>query len=158
MTGERGAGGGGAGVAAKHHGLDGDGDARAVANAVAAAMGDGLAAHPGGERGTYGAPELRPGRLWKRLAGLLLNCGLGGTGDLRPVGLVKRRAYFQPACQTMGVQHILEQRFVKSEHVTGIGVQQAAITFGRAQAGADAVVQPDIQDAVHQAGHGNGRG
>ena len=108
VAGEGHAGGGGVAHVAEDHGLDVDGGAPVVGNALDPAVGDGLLAVPALEHGRDAAPQLlpsgRPGRLAEVLLDQVLELlgerlevvGVRSVSDLQPFCVLELRRAFRP--------------------------------------------------------------
>ena len=109
VAGESHAGGGGVAHVAKDHGLDVDGGAPVVRNALDTAVGDGLFANPGLEDGTNAAPQLLDRVIGEIDAENLLDLALEGIGKRLKVGRVQFRVGLVALEVLVAVQHLVEQ-------------------------------------------------
>jgi hypothetical protein len=150
------AGSGGRALVAEHHLLDVDGGAPVVGDAVDAPVGHGPVAHPGVEHGADGAPELLAGILREvveclqpareLLEGRHVELGVEPHAaldlDLRDLLLEARAGH--------ATDHVTEHL-----HEPPVGVPGAAPVARALRQPLDGtVVEADVENRVHHAGHG----
>ena len=147
---------------AEHHGLHVDGSSQVVADALPHAIGDGASAVPAGEHGLDCAAQLFARLLRERL-----------LGDLLDGGLVLLAQIFQRLGRKFGIglhtsgglgllQRVLEVLAIDAQDnaavhgdEAAIAVVREALVVGDVGQTLDAfVVQAQVEDRVHHAGHG----
>ena len=148
---------------AEDHGLDVDGGAPGGGDVVQAAIGVGAGVHPGAEDGADGAPELFVGVHREGRALLLLDHLLVFGDDLAPV-IGRQGGVFVDAGVEFGVlDDLFEAMMIDAEDDGAIHLDEAAIAVpgeagvaaGLLEAGDGGVVEAEVEDGVHHAGHGD---
>ena len=150
---------------AEHHRLNVDRCAPIGGNVVELAVGDRALVHPRGEDCADGAPELILGIMREWLAGRLLNLGLVLDDDLAPIIGVEVGVERVALAVLVVFENVLEIVAVDVEHDIGIHLNEAAVAVvGEAlvarafRQGLDrTVVEPEVEDRVHHAGHRGAR-
>src|SRR5665648_655045 len=156
-----------AGVAV-HHGLHVDGGAPRVGDVVEAAVGDGAVVVPAAEHRGDGAPELLQRVVGEVVAGALLDGGLELDHQVLEVALVELGVVLDPLGLLgrledllEGVALVLVLGLAAQHHVTVHRDEPAVAVVGEARVAGrrdDAlhggVVEAQVEDGVHHAGHG----
>ena len=146
---------------AKDHGLQGDRRAPTGGNVVEPAVGDRALVHPGTEDRADGRPGLVLGSLGEGLAGFRLHQALIGRDHFHPV--LGRELGVEADAQVffLVLQDLFEVVVVHAQHHVAEHLDEAAVAVvGKAPVAAVAgqalhgfVVEAEIQDRVHHAGH-----
>ena len=147
---------------AEHHGLDVDGRAPALRDVVHAPVELGALVHPAGEDGADRAPELGLGILGEGLAQLFLNGGLVVGDDLFPVRGGQGGVDGDVEPVLVVVEDLLEQVMVQAQHHVRVHLDEAPVGIeGEATVAGEGgealgrrIVEAQVQDGVHHAGHG----
>ena len=146
---------------AEHHRLHIDRGAPVGGNVVQAPIGDGALVHPGREHGADRAPQLVARSLRKRLAGLFDDLRFVVRNDGAPVVGGQVGVERVALVVLVLLEDVLEIVDVEVEHDIRIHLDEAAIRVvgearvvrGLRQSFDRGVVQPEIEDRVHHAGH-----
>ena len=131
-------------------------------NILQPAVGDSAGIHPRGKHRTDRAPQLFLWILRKRSLQFLFNLGFVERDDALPVGGSEFGVEVVAAIGFFVLENLLEHLVVEAEHNVGIHLDEAAIAvIGEArimrvmrQRLHGLVVQTQIQDRIHHAGHG----
>ena len=150
---------------AEHHRLHIDCGAPVGGNGVEAAIGDGALVHPGREDRADRAPELVARSLRERLAGLLDDPRLVIGDDSAPVRGVKVGVERIALAFLVLLEDVLEIVDVDVKHDVRVHLNEATIgvvsetrVVRRFRQSFDrVVVQPEVEDSVHHAGHRGAR-
>ena len=162
VAGESDAGAAGVAEIAEHHGLHVDGGAEHVIDVVDAAIGLGAVVHPGAEDGVARHDELVVRVLRELLLGVLED-DLLVLGDDFLEGLgVELGVELHLALLLLAVEHFFKCVLGDVEHDAAEHLDEAAIgVVGEArivselgEAGDGFVVEAEVEDGVHHAGHG----
>ena len=162
IAGEADAGGGSFAEVAEDHGLDVDGGAEIVGDLVHLAVVLGAVVKPGAEDGIAGAGELHEGVLRERLAGLLLHQLLVAGDDFLQIFGGEVGIELGLGLLLLAVEDFVEIVLGDFEHHGAVHLDEAAVAIvGEARVvalgfdGFDGlVVQAEVEDGVHHAGHG----
>ena len=162
VTGERNAGAAVVAHVAEGHGLDVDGSTPGVGDVVVAAVHVGAGVVPGTEHGLDGAHQLLLGIGGEVLTDLGLVLGLELHGQLLQVGSVQLHVLGHALLGLHGVDQLLKVLLADLHDHVGIHLDKAAVAVpGPAGVvgllGDDVhhiLVQAEVQDGVHHAGHG----
>ena len=165
VAGERNAGAGGVAHVAKDHALDVDGGAPVGRDVVHAAVVDGARVIPGAEDGLDGLHELNLRVLRELDAHLLLVDLLEADDDFLHVLGIQVGVVLSALALLDLVQNALEEALRDlhndvGEHLdeTAVGVIGKALVLGQVGQTLDGhVVQAQVQDGIHHAGHGRAR-
>ena len=150
---------------AKHHLHDVNGRAQQPGDFFHAAVGDGLLRHPGTKHRGDGSPELLHGVVREVLARFFAEVGLVFGDQLFPTARRNRGVFFDSEALLHRAKRVL-QVFLGQAHDHGrvhlheaaIGVISKAFVLGdRGKARDRAVIQAEVQNGFHHAGHGAGR-
>ena len=163
VTGERNAGAAVVAHVAEGHGLDVDGSAPGIGDIIVAAVHVGAGVVPGAEHGLDGAHQLLLGIGGEVLADLGLVLGLELHGQLLQVGGVQLHVLRHALLSLHGVDQLLKVLLADLHDHVGVHLDKAAIAVpgpaGIVGLLGDHVhhilVQAQIQDGVHHAGHGS---
>ena len=174
VAGERDARGGGVALVSEHHDLNVDSRAEVVRNAVLPAVQAGALVHPAAEYGLDGETELKRG-VAREADGAVddeLGVGLGVDAisedalefidELAQVGCGEVGVAAHARDDLLGGDGVLEQVGIDAEHDVGEHLDESAVGVPReavvARLGDEAldglVVEAEVQDGVHHAGHG----
>ena len=170
VTGERHAGTGVVAGVAEHHGLDVDGGSPFRRNIVFAAIDDRAVVHPGAEHGTGRAAELVPRIVRKHLAGAFLDQGLEahdefllviggelGVFDVRVILLVLEGVndgFERFVIFAFALLHAEDDVAVHLDEAAVAIPREAGILGGVFEREHRLVIQTEVQNRVHHAGHG----
>ena len=147
---------------AEHHGLDVDGGAEVVGDALTDPVGDGPVTVPRGEHGFDGPAQLVVGILGERLAGVALDDLLIGLDQVAQQldrdACVRSRAGQLLGCIEQRVEllagHAHDDAAVHGDE-SAVGVEGEPLVVGLAgQALHRLVVESQVEDGVHHPGHG----
>ena len=147
---------------AEDHGLDVDGGAEVVRDVLALAVGDGARPVPAAEHRLDGPTQLLGGRLGERLAGVALDDLLVGVDEIAQQldgDLGVRRRPGQLLGRVEERVELLAGQLEDDAGVHGdeapVRVEGEALVTGLLRQPLDgAVVEAQVQDGVHHAGHG----
>ena len=147
---------------AEDHGLHVDGGAQVVGNLVHLAIVLGAVVKPGPEHGIAGALELFHGFLREGLTGLLLHQLLIAHDDLLQVFRSQIGVELGLGLFLLAVEDFVEIVLADFEHYVAVHLNEAAVAIvGEARVVAfggqrlhGLVVQPEVEDGVHHARHG----
>ena len=147
---------------AEHHGLHVDRGAQVVRNLVHLAIVDGAVVEPGAEHGIARALELIHGLLRKRLAGLLLHQLLIARDHLLQILGRQPGIELHPGLLLLAIEDLVEIVLRDLQHHVAVHLDEAAIAIvGEPRIVAlgheglhGLVVQPQVEDGVHHARHG----
>ena len=150
---------------AEHHGLHVDGRAPVLGDRVELAVGDRARVHPGREHRADRAPELGLRILGEGLSELLLHLRLVTLDQRREVVGVKLGVLDDALLLLGGFENVLEQVVIEVEHHVRVHLDEAAVAvIGEAPVarafgdrGHGLVVEPEVEDRVHHAGHRGAR-
>ena len=150
---------------AEHHRLHIDRGAPFGGDGVEAAIGDRALVHPGREHGADRAPQLIARTLRERLVGRFNHPGLVVDDDRAPVLGVEVGIERIALAVLVLFKDVLEIVDVDLEHDVGIHLDEAAIGIigetGVARSFRQRldrlVVEPEVEDGVHHAGHRGAR-
>ena len=130
-----------------------------------AAIGIGPRVLPGAEHGADGAPQLFRRLLRERLAGFALHRLLVGIDDLEPILGAEIGVEGEAVEILVGVENVVEHAVAYAEHHIRVHLDEAAVAvigepfaarFG-GQPLHGRVVEAEVEDGVHHAGHGSPR-
>jgi hypothetical protein len=163
VAGEGDAGGGGFAHIAEHHRLDVDGGAPVARDVVEAAIDLGAIRLPGAEHGADRAPELFLDVLREGPTEFLFGELLEAFDQALEIGGVEIGVEVDALVLLGDLQRVFEQAVIKAEDDVGIHLDEAAIAVpGEAGVAAHcgealdrAVVEAEVEDGVHHAGHGD---
>ena len=155
----------GAGVfahVAEHHGADVDGGAQVVGDALAAAVDAGALGVPGAEDGLDAHVHLGARILGEVLAGLFLDDALEGVDEALEVlggqlGVALHAALGLEVVEGVGEEVAVDVEDGLAEHLdeAAVGVpREALVTANGCEAENGLIVEADVQDGFHHAGHG----
>ena len=155
----------GAGVfthVAEHHGADVDGGAQVVGDALAAAVDAGALGVPGAEHGLDAHVHLGARVLREVLAGLFLDDALEGVDEALEVlggqlGIAGDAALGLEGVEGVGEEVAVDVEDGLAEHLdeAAVGVpREALVTANGREAEDRLIVEADVQDGFHHAGHG----
>ena len=155
----------GAGVfahVAEHHGADVDGGAQVVGDALAAAVDAGTLGVPGAEDGLDTHVHLGARILGEVLAGLFLDDALEGVDEALEVlggqlGVALHAALGLEVVEGVGEEVAVDIEDGLAEHLdeAAVGVpREALVTANGSKAENGLIVEADVQDGFHHAGHG----
>ena len=155
----------GAGVfthVAEHHGADIDGGAQVVGDALAAAVDAGTLGVPGAEDGLDAHVHLGARILGEVLAGLFLDDALEGVDEALEVlggqlGVALHAALGLEVVEGVGEEVAVDVEDGLAEHLdeAAVGVpREALVTANGCEAENGLIVEADVQDGFHHAGHG----
>ncbi len=156
--------GGGAEIA-EHHGLDVDCRSPVAGDIVQMAVGDGACVHPAGKDSADRAPELDFGILRKGFIQLVFDQFLVARYHMLPLVGGQFRIVFVAEAALLVLKDFLEDFMVKTHDDVGIHLDEAAIAIpcktGVAGILAERlhrlVIETQIEDGIHHAGHGGTR-
>ena len=162
VTGEAHAGAGVFAHVAEHHGADVDGGAQVVGDALAAAVDAGALGVPGAEHGLDAHVHLGAGVLREVVAGLFLDDALEGFDEALEVlggqlGVALHAALGLEGVEGVGEEVAVDVEDGLAEHLdeAAVGVpREALVTANGGEAEDGLIVQADVQDGFHHAGHG----
>ena len=148
---------------AEDHALDIDAGAPVIGDAVQAAIDDGAARVPAFKDSADGSPELLHGVLGKGVAGLFLDNVLVDLDE--PLPIISFKFGVQVLAEPFlglfqfgfkkGVLHTQYHVAVHGDEAT-VGVPgEAGIAAGAFQRRNSLVIEPQVQDGIHHAGHGD---
>ena len=149
----------------KHHLHHVDGRAEQPGDFFHAAVGDSLLRHPGTKHRGDGSPELVQGIVREVLARFLAEVGFVFTNELFPTAGWNRGVFFDSEALFHRAQAVL-QVFLGQAHDYGrvhlyeapIGViGKPFVLRDRGKARNRAVIEAQVQNGFHHAGHGAGR-
>ena len=148
---------------AEHHRLDVDGGAPALGDLLQPAIGDRAGVHPRAEHGGDRAPQLVARVLRERLAELVLHQRLVALDDDLPVLGGQVGVQLDVLVVLEGLQDALEVVMLQAHHhvavhldETTVGIVGEAGIAGVLGERADGVVvEAEVEDGVHHAGHGD---
>ncbi len=170
VAGERNAGAGGLAGVTEHHGLDVNGGAPLGGDVVFAAIDDRAVVHPRSEHGAGGSTELVPSAVREGFSGALFDEGLEaldelllvfggevGIDDVAVVGLVFERVdgVFKRIVIFAGA--LLDAHDDVAIHLDEAAIAvvgEAGVTGGFFQGDDGLVVEAEVENSVHHAGHG----
>ena len=163
VAGEAHAGAGGLAHIAEDHGAHVDGRAQVVGDLLAAPVDVGALGVPGAEDGLGGHVELGARVLGEVDAGLLAHDRLVLLDELGECGHVQLVVERDTSLDLLGVQGVGEVLAVDvqdglAEHLdeAPVGVPgEALVAAGGGQADDGGVVEPDVENGLHHAGHGD---
>ena len=155
----------GAGVfthVAEHHGADVDGGTQVVGDALAAAVDAGALGVPGAEHGFDAHVHLGAGVLREVVAGLFLDDALEGFDEALEVlgvqlGVALHAARGLEVVEGVGEEVAVDVEDGLAEHLdeAAVGVpRKALVTANGGEAEDRLIVEADVQDGFHHAGHG----
>ena len=148
---------------AEYHALDADARAPFVRDPVQPPVGEGPRRVPAFEDGFDGAPKLIHGFLGENLAGLLQHDVLEGGDEALPVLGAEVRVLVFAEALLHPLQFGLEEGVFHAQHHVAVHGDEAAvgipgeagIAAGALEGHHRAVVQPEIENRIHHAWHGN---
>ena len=150
---------------AEDHGLHVDRSAQVVGDLVQIAVKVGAVVEPGTEYGIARAGELRQRVLRERLAGLLLHQRLVSGDDILQILGGQVRIQLRLGFLLLPIEDRFEIVLLHVQHYTAVHLDEAAVAIvGEARIVGSGfhrfdglVIQPQVQDGIHHARHGEFR-